>query len=161
MIKQGDVRPVMVTGDNAQCGYYIAKQCAIVEPATTILLSEVDKRTGEVSWKNMGLDAGHERAVSTAEAVQRCESGAEAQGGKGVTELAITGKAMRVLSDRNLLEPLLLKTRIFARVQPEQSWAGLLTGRVLFATWASARANCALQTLLMTLIGARTPPPWP
>ena len=36
------VRPVMVTGDNAQCGHYIAKQCMMVAPDVRVLLGDID-----------------------------------------------------------------------------------------------------------------------
>lgn len=36
------VRPVMVTGDNAHCGHYIGKQCMIVAPGVRVLLGDVD-----------------------------------------------------------------------------------------------------------------------
>ena len=36
------IRPVMVTGDNAQCGHYIAKQCMLIAPDVRVLLGDVD-----------------------------------------------------------------------------------------------------------------------
>lgn len=36
------VRPVMVTGDNAQCGHYIAKQCMMIAPDVRVLLGDID-----------------------------------------------------------------------------------------------------------------------
>jgi magnesium-transporting ATPase (P-type) len=36
------VRTLMVTGDNAQTGYYIAKECALVEDHTTVMLAELE-----------------------------------------------------------------------------------------------------------------------
>ena len=40
-LREGDVRPVMITGDNAHCGHYIAKNCGMLDPDSTVLLSEV------------------------------------------------------------------------------------------------------------------------
>lgn len=33
----------MVTGDNAQCGYYIAKECGMVAPYVSVMLGDVCK----------------------------------------------------------------------------------------------------------------------
>jgi len=32
----------MITGDNAQCGFYIAKECAMVAAHVDVLLAEVN-----------------------------------------------------------------------------------------------------------------------
>ena len=32
----------MVTGDNAQCGHYIAKQCMMIAPDVRVLLGDID-----------------------------------------------------------------------------------------------------------------------
>ena len=107
MIKAGDVRPVMVTGDNAHCGYYTAKKCGIVEAGTTIYLSMPDG--SDVNWSDMANpDAAY---LSTEEVKAVCA--------KGDSKLAITGKAMRQMGF-DKIDDLLLITRIFARVQPDQ-----------------------------------------
>ena len=53
-IKAGDVNTVMVTGDNAHCGHYIAKACNILDANTNIYLSKPkpDSDTGAfgVHW---------------------------------------------------------------------------------------------------------------
>ena len=38
----------MITGDNAQCGYYISRSCAMLEEGVGILLGEMDKQTRQV-----------------------------------------------------------------------------------------------------------------
>lgn len=44
------VRPVMVTGDNAQCGHYIAKQCRMIASDVRVLLGDVDIDGRYRSW---------------------------------------------------------------------------------------------------------------
>ena len=71
--------------------------------------------------------------MGTEEVLQRCQQAAKTD---TPVELAITGKAMRVLSASSALEKLLLHTRIFARVKPDQKGqviemhidTGLITG---------------------------------
>ena len=109
---------VMVTGDNAQCGYYIAKECGLVSPGTQIFLSEVTN--GEITWKDMTTDVpngGEPLRLPTAQILDRCKT---SKNSGNPTELAITGKAMSILTSRGQCEDFLLVTRIFARVQPDQ-----------------------------------------
>lgn len=113
MIKTGDVRPVMVTGDNAHCGYYIAQQCKMVEPGTIIFLGNPADDGSGLRWSSMSPDASEsDLGLTTEEAVARCESSS--------SELALTGKAVQVLTASGELTDLLLHTRIFARVKPDQ-----------------------------------------
>lgn len=35
------VRSLMVTGDNAQCGFYIAKECSMIAPHVQVLLADI------------------------------------------------------------------------------------------------------------------------
>jgi len=108
-IIEGDVRPVMVTGDNAHCGHYIARQCGILAPNTRIFLTSVEG--GSVSWSDMNPDAPAE-VFSTGQVLDLCKN--------GDNEMAITGKAMKILTDQKVIDDLLIYTRIFARVQPDQ-----------------------------------------
>jgi cation-transporting ATPase 13A3/4/5 len=105
----------MVTGDNAHCGYYIGRACGIVGPSTPIDLSDPDTIAGTVLWADMDPDAdGEATRISTDAVLARCTPGG------GGAELAITGKAMSILTASGKLDQLLLLTRIFARVQPDQ-----------------------------------------
>ena len=109
MIKDGDVRPVMVTGDIAECGWYIGKECGMIADGINVYKSNINGDT--ISWTNMDPskdDHDPSKAVSTEDVLL-----------KENTELAITGDAMKVLGPQGCND-LLLKTRIFARVKPQQ-----------------------------------------
>ena len=96
----------MVTGDNAHCGHYIARACNILPCNTAIYLSTPPQpHSDTVLWSNMDptqASPAREQGLSTAEVVQRCA-------GTGA-ELAITGKAMTVLTRTGTLDSLLLHT---------------------------------------------------
>ena len=47
------VRPIMVTGDSAQCAHYIGRACGMIEEAADLLLADVDS-SGEVTWSFVG-----------------------------------------------------------------------------------------------------------
>ena len=111
IIKGGDVRPIMVTGDNAHCGYYIAKAAALIEAGQTIFLADSTITGNEVTWSTFD---GSVQGISTDDVTARCNAS------KGKVELAITGKAMTALTNSGVLNSLLLSTRIFARVSPDQ-----------------------------------------
>lgn len=51
------VRPVMVTGDNAQCGHYIAKASGMIAEEVPVLLGDVTSG-GTVSFSPMESEQG-------------------------------------------------------------------------------------------------------
>ncbi|CEP13878.1 hypothetical protein [Parasitella parasitica] len=107
-IKQGDVRVVMITGDNALTGVFIGQQCNLVPPNTTVVV-------GDVVFSEKG---GADESVlwtdsTTGEQVHHIEA-AIASG----SELAITGKAFRLLVSAGKMRDYLFSTRIFARMTP-------------------------------------------
>jgi len=107
-LHEGDIRTVMVTGDNAQCGLYIAKEANLLNKNDEIWLGDVGKHSG-VQWTKMGTVGG--ASCNTSEVLQKCNSG---------VQLAITGKALPLLAATPDMDELLLNTRIFARVKPDQ-----------------------------------------
>ena len=128
-LREGDVRSVMVTGDNAQCGFYIASTCNILKPETKVYLGEPNA-DNVVTWKIMEKAAGGgpQAEFSTDEILELCKL---SRGAANTTscdtpdiELAITGKALRLLDHSKTgtgeIDGLLLNTRIFARVKPDQ-----------------------------------------
>ena len=50
------VRPIMVTGDSAQCAHYIGRACGMIEEAADLLLADMDA-TGSVAWSLVGSHA--------------------------------------------------------------------------------------------------------
>ncbi|KAI5068182.1 hypothetical protein GOP47_0017102 [Adiantum capillus-veneris] len=114
-VKEGEVRPVMVTGDNAQCGYYIAKQCGMVAPCAQIFLGEADADSS-IFWVPMSAQMDDiMESVQTAALFDRHQKGLES----GVVELAVTGKVFNILRRSGWMEKLLFSVRIFARFSPE------------------------------------------
>nr|PNR41660.1 hypothetical protein PHYPA_019065 [Physcomitrium patens] len=113
-LKEGEVRPVMVTGDNAHCGHYIGKQCMIVAPGVRVLLGDVDS-DGRLGWRSMGLKGEDStQPLSTDELLKDHIKDLEA----GVEELAVTGRAFTVLRRSDVIYRLLPFTRIYARFTP-------------------------------------------
>jgi hypothetical protein len=85
LLQQGAVRPVMITGDNAQCGYYIARSAALLDDGVGILLGEMDKATKRVMWKRMGQEYEDDKPITTDEVYNHSAVR------DGTLELAITG----------------------------------------------------------------------
>lgn len=130
-LRQGHVRPVMITGDNAQCGQYIARACAMVDPEAHILLAELSKSTGEVSWSYMsgkGAGRGGEPVIfaeqsflpSSEDVIRVVETNKlRAEDGSRI-ELAISGNdTLKALEGQRYFERLLPSVRMFARMSPE------------------------------------------
>ena len=118
LLREGAVRPVMITGDNAQCGQYISRKCGLVDETSRILLAESDKARGAVSWSFMG-DEGHKK-LCTEEVIALINKDNSVQDAHGLIELAVTGNdTLKSLENGSILDILLIHIRIFARTSPD------------------------------------------
>ncbi|RKP33461.1 hypothetical protein BJ085DRAFT_22847 [Dimargaris cristalligena] len=106
-LKEGNTRTVMITGDTALTGVYIAQACGMTPANDRVLLADVDKQ-GNLTW----ID------VDTKQPVQVNDALTSQTPDRGV-ELAVTGKAFRVLVDNETIRQYLLDIRIFARMTPQ------------------------------------------
>jgi cation-transporting ATPase 13A3/4/5 len=75
----------MITGDNAQCGYYIARSSSLLDDGVGILLGEMDKTSKRVMWKRMGQEHENDKPITTDEVYNHSAVR------DGSLELAVTG----------------------------------------------------------------------
>ncbi|KAL1920902.1 uncharacterized protein VTP21DRAFT_11537 [Calcarisporiella thermophila] len=108
-LKSGDTRTVMITGDNALTGIFIARQCGMVPEGQRILLADVGPK-GELVWTDVDVENEADAVVEDGEIE-------DAVAGGGV-ELAVTGKAFNHFLSNNRIRSLLLHVRVFARMTP-------------------------------------------
>ena len=113
-LKEGDVRPVMITGDTALTGIFIARQCGMIEPDQTVLLG--DLVNGQMVWYN--VDTGN-----NVDDVDAAINDDPRENHKKLIELALTGRAFEFLTARNMMRSYLLFTRVFARMTPNDKVA--------------------------------------
>ncbi|CAH0519300.1 unnamed protein product [Peronospora belbahrii] len=109
-LKGGDIRTVMVTGDNAMCGCYIARQSGMLSSASRVILGEMVSTTKlkMLVWRD--VDSDEEYDLSTVKhLVEQVED----------VELAVTGSAFDYLVARGEIKELLLNIRIFSRMTPD------------------------------------------
>lgn len=108
-LKAGATRTIMITGDTALTGVYIARQCGMTLANSRILLGDIDKRTNRLVWTD----------VDEPEKFPDCDVD-EYLMNKDHTpvELAVTGKAFQWLVDNDLIRKYLLDIRVFARMTP-------------------------------------------
>ncbi|KAJ2838649.1 hypothetical protein FBU31_000867 [Coemansia sp. 'formosensis'] len=109
-LKRGSTRTVMITGDNALTGVFIARECGMVPQRNRVLLGECASPMDEVKW----ID------VDTMLPVDDIEPYISNVGFDGftTTELAVSGTAFERLCATGAIDSLLLKIRIFARMKP-------------------------------------------
>ena len=110
-IKRGGARPVMITGDNAYCGGYIARAANLVAKDARLFLAAADKATGAVGWTELGAQGA--ATLGTRDVAKMSAEDADC-------ELAMTGTAIDALDASGDLDALLLRTRVFARTTPDQ-----------------------------------------
>ncbi|EGZ08658.1 hypothetical protein PHYSODRAFT_318641 [Phytophthora sojae] len=114
-LKAGDIRVVMITGDNAMCGCYIARNSGMVAPDSRVILGDVERtgsgvnaKLGDVEWRD--VDSG---VIIDHQAVKNM-----AINGDDV-ELALTGAAFNRLKSLGEMSHLLFHVRIFSRMTPD------------------------------------------
>lgn len=102
-LKEGKVRPVMITGDTVMTGIHIAKACGMTLENSTVILGDTTNE-GQVSWTD----------ISTGDAMNSDMSWLKGDN----IELAMTGKAFNALRGSGDIRNLLPQSRIFARMTP-------------------------------------------
>ncbi|ORX65480.1 hypothetical protein DL89DRAFT_325643 [Linderina pennispora] len=109
-LKGGSTRTVMITGDTALTGVYIARQCGMIPPNNKVLLGDCKSTMDDVQW----IDVDTMEAVGDI-APYLVELG---QDGYPTTELALTGTAFSRLNNTGAIDSILFHTRVFARMKP-------------------------------------------
>ncbi|OBZ81777.1 hypothetical protein A0J61_10175 [Choanephora cucurbitarum] len=110
-LKQGDNRTVMITGDTALTGIYIARQCGMtITPTNRILLGDYDPSKRCVVW----TDVDEPTLFSNEEVHQHLLNKTHTP-----VELAVTGNAFQWLIETGSIRNLLLDIRVFARMTPQ------------------------------------------
>ncbi|KAI9276272.1 hypothetical protein BY458DRAFT_472850 [Sporodiniella umbellata] len=108
-LKRGATRTIMITGDTALTGVYIARQCGMVESGARVLLGDLDKAQDRIVWS----DVNEPEVFPDINVDEMLLNSSHTP-----IELAVTGKAFDWLCDRDLMRKYLLNTRVFARMTP-------------------------------------------
>jgi cation-transporting ATPase 13A3/4/5 len=109
-LKGGSTRTVMITGDTALTGVYIARACHMSSQNSTVYLGDISLvEKDEVLWTN--VDKPDSEPIGTRDIQDLLKS--------SKIELAVTGKAFNRLCNQELMRELLLHTRVFARMTPQ------------------------------------------
>ena len=109
-LKRGDTRTIMITGDTALTGVYIARQCGLAMSGNPrVLLGDYNQRLGRVIWSDVD-EPDTFPDVNVDEYLLNKDH--------TPIELAVTGMAFQWLVDRDLIRKYLLDIRVFARMTP-------------------------------------------
>ncbi|KAI0224603.1 hypothetical protein L0F63_006748, partial [Massospora cicadina] len=115
-LKAGDTRTVMITGDTALTGIHIAQACQMIPDGSQVFLGDVGCH-GAVAWRQIGGDAS--LTLDTQAILSMFPEG----GLRPNVELAVTSRAFRQLNQLGLMPELLLNTRVFSRMTPQDKVA--------------------------------------
>ncbi|KAI8076794.1 uncharacterized protein BX664DRAFT_343939 [Halteromyces radiatus] len=108
-LKRGATRTVMITGDTALTGVYIARQCGMALDKAKMLLGDYDKDTDRVKW----MDVDEPDTFGDVNVDDYLLNKTHTP-----VELAVTGKAFQWLIDHDLIRNYLLDIRVFSRMTP-------------------------------------------
>jgi cation-transporting ATPase 13A3/4/5 len=141
VLKEGTVRPVMITGDTALTGVFIARKCGMVNKSATVVLGELVKKAGDdeayaagntvkdIVWTEIDTDTNQKKGIvslddfmSTMDNINVSvgdDMKAPLSGASRNYELAMTGAVFDVLNaEGNIIRKVLPKCRVFARMTP-------------------------------------------
>ncbi|KAI8584672.1 hypothetical protein K450DRAFT_217430, partial [Umbelopsis ramanniana AG] len=108
-LKRGATRTVMITGDTALTGVYVARQCGMADPNAKVLLADLDKETNRLVWTDVDEPEVFNDVNPDDYLLNRDHT---------PVELAVTGKAFHWMVDHDLIRKYLLDIRVFARMTP-------------------------------------------
>ena len=111
-LKAGSVRCVMITGDNAPCGAFIARQAGLVESGKKLLTGSRVKKRSDIEWCD--------ESTSNVKFKSTSELMADAEFQQNNYELVVNGEALDILNETGELYRILRKIRVFARMTPNQ-----------------------------------------
>ncbi|KAJ1569337.1 hypothetical protein HK405_006484, partial [Cladochytrium tenue] len=121
-LRDGGCRVVMITGDNADTAVFVARKCGMIRATESgepvVVMGDIDKNAGPstlVEWRSLEAAPG---SVLDERELQDMLSASRRGHGRPV-ELAVTGRAFNALQLAGKMRDLLLDTRIFARMLPE------------------------------------------
>ncbi|TYZ68913.1 hypothetical protein PybrP1_012251, partial [[Pythium] brassicae (nom. inval.)] len=109
-LKKGDIRSVMITGDNAMTGCFIARASGMVDEGSSVILGDMvaDSAMGAtLVWKDVDTQVVYS-SEQILDFIQFNQT----------VELAVTGKAFDYLVKMGEMKTLLLHIRIFSRMTP-------------------------------------------
>ncbi|KAJ2721012.1 hypothetical protein GGI07_004251 [Coemansia sp. Benny D115] len=109
-LKSGSTRTVMITGDTALTGVFIARQCGMVPEGSRVILGESASIVDPVRWVDVDTQEPVDDVVGAL-----AELDAD---GFPRAELAVGGMAFQRLCATGEIESLLLNIRVFARMRP-------------------------------------------
>uniref|UniRef100_A0A0G4I7T0 Uncharacterized protein n=1 Tax=Chromera velia CCMP2878 TaxID=1169474 RepID=A0A0G4I7T0_9ALVE len=142
-LREGDVRVVIVTGDNAECGNYIARELGLLDRCKQVLLAEVcDGGTvDDVTWSDISPEG--EQGLRTWDVLRQ-----EEDLRSGRLELSITGKAFRaLLAEKTRVEKERAQTHTPHDTRVDKwdlvtsAFSGTVLDRALFFTRVFARMS--------------------
>ncbi|KAG0173481.1 hypothetical protein DFQ30_007833 [Apophysomyces sp. BC1015] len=108
-LKRGNTRTIMITGDTALTGVYIARQCGMADSSAKVLLGDYDKSTDRVVWSDVDEQETFPDVNVDDYLLNQSHT---------PVELAVTGKAFEWLINHDLIRKYLLDIRVFARMTP-------------------------------------------
>ncbi|PVU99625.1 hypothetical protein BB559_000550 [Furculomyces boomerangus] len=130
LLKKGDIRTIMITGDTALTGIFIARKCEMAPRGDGMVLADLDSN-GNLFWTDIDNDQVvsdefvEDIVISWNQlfASKKLEGGFENGNGTNLAskrwELAMTGKAFGYFKETGQLDKYILNTRVFARMLPQ------------------------------------------
>ncbi|XP_053369609.1 polyamine-transporting ATPase 13A3 [Clarias gariepinus] len=127
VLRQANIRTVMVTGDNILTAISVARDCGMIPPQDRVIIADAlpprDGQVARINWRYADNPNKHSsKAVSLEEVEIGVEDGPEVQNSLQKYHFAMSGKSFAVITEhfQDLLQKLVLHGTVFARMSPDQ-----------------------------------------
>ena len=134
VLKQANIRPVMVTGDNMLTALSVSRECNMIDTNDQVVLLEIDEESStpdqhRLKWKFASQPkhtSGKERKSSgklSSKVIISNQTDDVSLSLDSSLHIAITGKTFAIIRDEfpeSFLEQISIRGTIFARMSPEQ-----------------------------------------
>ncbi|XP_017333775.2 polyamine-transporting ATPase 13A3 isoform X4 [Ictalurus punctatus] len=124
VLRQANIRTVMVTGDNILTAISVARDCGMILPEDRVIIADaLSPRDGQVARINWRYADNPNKHSSKPEEVEiGVEDGPEELRSVEKYHFAMSGKSFAVITEhfQDLLQKLVLHGTVFARMSPDQ-----------------------------------------
>ncbi|KAF4083388.1 hypothetical protein AMELA_G00140630 [Ameiurus melas] len=124
VLRQANIRTVMVTGDNILTAISVARDCGMILPQDRVIIADAlpprDGQVARINWRY--ADNPNKHSIKPEDVEIGVEDGPEELRSVEKYHFAMSGKSFAVITEhfQDLLQKLVLHGTVFARMSPDQ-----------------------------------------
>ncbi|XP_026883180.2 probable cation-transporting ATPase 13A3 isoform X2 [Electrophorus electricus] len=126
VLRQAQIRTVMVTGDNMLTAISVARDCGMIPPQDRVIIADAlppkDGQPARINWQYADNPSKHMSKTDIEDVQISMEDSSKEQRSLERYHFAMSGKSFTVITEhfQDLLQKLVLHGTVFARMAPDQ-----------------------------------------